>query len=49
MVRVSINEGIIKVMTVDFADAISHGAIVSELAVLVSRELGKDCCCSDAS
>ncbi len=42
MVRVSINEGIIKVMTVDFADAISHGAIVSELAVLVSRELGMD-------
>ncbi len=42
MVRVSINEGIIKVMTVDFADAISHGAIVSELAVLVSKELGMD-------
>lgn len=42
VVRVSINEGITKVMTVDFSDAISHGAIVSELAVLVSRQLGMD-------
>lgn len=29
-------------MTVDFADALSHGMIVSKLAVLVARELGLD-------
>ncbi len=35
-------ELIMQSMTNDFAEAIEHGAIVSELAVLVSRELGMD-------
>ena len=29
-------------MALDFADALSHGMIVSELAVMVSKELGMD-------
>lgn len=37
--RLSIDE-VMDEMTIDFSDAISHGMIVSELAVLVSRELG---------
>lgn len=39
--RLSKNE-VIEEMTLDFSEAIAHGMIVSELAVLVSRELGMD-------
>lgn len=35
-------EKVMSVMTADFAEAIAHGMLVSELVVLVSRELGYD-------
>ena len=35
-------DGVMNVMTTDFAEAICHGMIVSELAVLVAKELGCD-------
>lgn len=35
-------DSVMNVMTIDFAEAICHGMIVSELAVLVAKELGCD-------
>ncbi len=42
MNRLSISKDKSGIMGLDFADAVAHGTIVSELAVLVARRLGMD-------